>query len=281
MTTDAKLHHHAGRRVLPTSDRARSIAHELRTLVSTATGNVSPEDGCFLLSLIESINPSRLLEIGVASGSSSVMILKLLEAIGSESGFVSVDLQERYYPDVRKPVGYLVDEHYPSRPPAWTLLTRHQASTFASDPAAQGLARGRAFDFVFIDAHHGHPWPTLDALCLLPYIIPDSWIAFHDINLPLLGDYPWFGPVYVIEDWPLDVVISDQVPIPNVGAIRLSDAGADDADRLIEILDRPWDCGIHRYHRDKILTHLKSSLTPRQLQTVVATFADNKNLEAR
>ena len=280
MTSDTIPHHHAGRRVLPTSHRARSIADDLRTLVAPASGNVSPEDGYFLLSLIEAVNPSRLLEIGVASGCSSVMILKLLETIGTQSGFVSVDLQERYYADVEKPVGYLVGEHYSSRPTAWTLLTQHQASTFASDPAMQGFARGRAFDFVFIDAHHGHPWPTLDALCLLPYIIPASWIAFHDINLPLLGDYPWFGAVYVIQDWPLDVVISDRVPVPNIGAIRLSDAGADDADRLIKNLDRPWDCGIHPYHRDKILPHLESSLTPRQFKTVVAAFADNENLEA-
>jgi len=39
------------------------------------------------------------------------------------------------------------------------------------------------FDFVFIDAHHSHPWATLDTMLVLPLVKTGAWIAWHDIAL--------------------------------------------------------------------------------------------------
>src|SRR5262245_20833329 len=206
------------------------------------------------------------------------MILRMLEEMSPGANLVSVDLQSRYFHDKSKPVGFMVHEHY-GRPPAhWMLLTQVAAMTFAQHAALGGEDQHRLYDFVFIDAHHGHPWPTLDALCILPFTRPGSWVAFHDVNLPLLGDYPWFGAVYVVRDWPLEVVIGAEGQIPNIGAIRLSDAGEADTARLIDNLSLPWDCGVQPQFRERILEHLGPCVSPAQLAAVSESFARNAHV---
>jgi predicted O-methyltransferase YrrM len=271
-------HHHVGRPTLDVSETARIVATTVTPLTRAATGNISTGDACFLLSLLEKVSPTHVLELGVASGTSTLMMLKMMDAIQSRATLDSVDLATAYYDDPSKPVGYLVAENYAALPGRWRLATGVGASSFSTHAEFAGTSMAGHYDLVFIDAHHGHPWPTLDALCLLPFVVPGSWLAFHDINLPLLGDYPYNGAVYVVRDWPGDVVISDDPPIPNIGAIRLSATAGDDAARLIPILSQPWDCGIHAFHAKKILTHLAGSLTSDQYASVSAAFERNARL---
>jgi predicted O-methyltransferase YrrM len=186
-------HHHFGRAALDVSDAAREVATEVTPFTRQATGNISTGDACFLLSLLERVGPTHVLELGVASGTSTLMMLRMMDAVLPGATLDSVDLATAYYDDRSKPVGYLVTEHYSRPPRTWRLATGVGAMNFARHPRLAGTALARHYDMTFIDAHHGHPWPTLDALCLLPYVVPQSWMAFHDINLPLLGDYPYHG----------------------------------------------------------------------------------------
>ena len=274
-------HYHEGRRQLPTSETARSVVGATASLTGTAVGHIAPADARFLLTLLETANPSHVLEIGVASGTSTLMLLRMLEKISPSTTLVSVDIASEYYADQSKPVGYFVTESYSTPPANWRLVTRVGAMDFAAHPDLQGSDQNRHYDFVFIDAHHGHPWPTLDALCVLPFSMPGSWIAFHDINLPLLGDWPYFGAVHMITDWPLDVLISEETPIPNTGAIRLSDAADNDAARLLAVLDRPWDCGLDLYHSTRIAAHLKTFLSAEQFEVVRTAFERNADREVK
>ena len=250
----------------------------------TEPGGIGVDDAGFLLSLLETSNPAHVLEIGVASGKSTLMLLRMLEKTSPKTTLVSVDLAAEYFADKSKPVGYLVTENYQTPPANWRLLTQVGAMNFASHPEILRLDQNSRYGFVFIDANHAHPWPTLDALCVLPFCVPGAWIAFHDINLPLIwwvGDYPCFGAVHVVQNWPLDVVISDETPIPNIGAIRLSDTANHDAARLIAALEQPWDCGLHPFHSARIVTHLKTFLSADNFRAVRDAFERNTTLEVK
>jgi methyltransferase family protein len=274
-------HPHKTRRQLKTSDIARSIADDVAPLTTSGTGNISRQDGYFLLSLIELSRPAHILEVGVASGTSTLMLLRMIDRIAPDTTLLSIDLASEYYADQSKPVGYLVGENYEIPSKNWKLLTQVGAMSFAQHPEVVWEDQRRYYDLVFVDAHHGHPWPTFDALCVLPFCVPGTWIALHDINLPLLGDYPFYGAVHVVQDWPLDVVVSDQEPIPNTGAIRLSDAAEHDVARLVRVLDRPWDCGVHSFHAHRIFGHLKTFLSREHLRAVRDAFERNSNLEVQ
>src|SRR5262245_35059156 len=139
-------HYHEERPQLKTSDSARLIVDATWPLTSSGVGNIAPDDGYFLLSLLEQSNASRVLEIGVASGTSSLMILRMLEEMSPGARLVSVDLQSRYFHDTSKPVGFMVREHY-ERPPAhWTLLTQVAAMTFAQEAALRDESQHRRYD---------------------------------------------------------------------------------------------------------------------------------------
>jgi len=77
------------------------------------------------------------------------------------------------------------------------------------------------------------------------------------------------------------VVISDEIPIPNIGAIRLSDVAHYDANRLIAVLDRPWDCGVDPFHSTRIFAHLKTFLSRDHLCAVRDAFERNVSLEIK
>lgn len=274
-------HPHAHRRRLRPSSISAEIAKAVGPSTLSATGNISEADASSLLTLIEQARPANILEVGVASGTSTTMMLHLLERVLSESTLESVDLATSYYAEPDRAVAYLVHEHFAPPPARWHLTTGVGIASMAGHPDLLWADQRRRYDFVFIDAHHGHPWTTLDALCVLPFTVPGSWVALHDINLPLLGAYHDFGPSKLLEFWPLDAVIGHEHPVPNIGAIRLSDAGYFDASHLVSILEQPWDCGVHPVHVAYIYSHLKTFLDPTQLAAVRNAFDRNKDLPDR
>jgi len=135
------------------------------------------------------------------------------------------------------------------------------------------------YDFVFIDAHHGHPWPAFDTLCLLPFVAPGTWVGLHDICLTLI-DEKWQvrGPQYLLQEWPLDACRSDD-PISNIGAIRLSDAGPEDAERLLRILEIPWEYRPQPYWERMILNHVEPFLSAGQVARIKSAFERYSHLD--
>lgn len=271
-----EIHGHI-RRLAP-SPTAVTVCEENYPLVRDVTGYVPLCDGLFLLSLIEQAAPRHILELGVASGTATLMILKYLAATDSTATLTSVDVLEHYFDDPSRALGFLVSENLRPLPSQWRLLAPFAASDFVDAPALQGQEQARRYDFVLIDAHHGHPWPTLDALCLLPFAAPRSWVALHDVSLAILDEkYNTRGPQFLMQQWPGETCISDEL-IPNIGAIRLSDAGKNDAAHLVDVLERRWDCRPHPFWEDKIMKHLRSILDSGQLARVASAFEKHAHL---
>lgn len=271
-----EIHGHI-RRLAPTRTAA-TVCDQNYPLVRDVTGYMPASDGLFLLSLIEQAAPRHILELGVASGTSTLMILRYLEATASLTTLTSVDVLEHYFDDRSRPVGFLVFDHFKPLPSQWRLLAPFAAADFVDAPALQGEAQAQRYDFLLIDAHHGHPWPTLDALCLLPFTAPGTWVALHDISLSMIDEkYNTRGPQFLIQQWSGDACICDD-PLPNIGAIRLSDAGKNDAARLLDILERPWDCRPDIYWEDKIMRRLRLILDTDQLTRVASAFGRHAHL---
>ena len=64
----------------------------------------------FLNSIILRYKPKRCLELGVASGSSSVVILNAIKD-SSSAELISFDYSDNYYRDESKKTGFLVDSY--------------------------------------------------------------------------------------------------------------------------------------------------------------------------
>src|SRR5690606_9798130 len=134
---------------------------------------IHEEDARFLHETILESRPRSAVEIGVASGCSSVVILKAFEA--TENGVAdgawlhSFDVASECYFAPSIPTGAAVAEIVPH------LLSRFAFIEGDALTARQRLA-GRRVDFAFVDGNHYHPWPVADVMALLPVLSPGAWI---------------------------------------------------------------------------------------------------------
>ena len=75
--------------------------------------------------------------------------------------------------------------------------------------------------FLFIDANHRHPWPTLDLLGALDYLAPGATVVLHDINLPVIHpEYSDWGAKHLFDSLAVEKEAA-QDGEDNIGAIRI------------------------------------------------------------
>ena len=220
---------------------AHAATAELRDMYhppAWVQGGCSGGDAEFLLEMVAAFNPRVVLELGVASGTSSAALLFSLDQLPEGEAdrlLYSGDVRRTCYFDPSRATGAAVHDMYPKHRTTWLLDTDTDARR-----VRQTLPVG-CVDFTFIDANHSHPWPLLDLLHISTLVRPESWIALHDVELPRL--YPQFqvhGPQWLFEAWPFNKIHGVEGSM-NIGAVQLPA----DLERLVpmalDLLRRPWE----------------------------------------
>lgn len=221
----------------------RSVDDIYAAKPESITGYIDREEALFLSALILEQSPSTVAEIGTAAGVSSAVIAGAVQLLAQANGrapaFRSFDLMERCYFDKTKPTGFFVAECTPELV-EWVAFSR--GVTVAE--------LGRYFqpgglDFLFIDANHKHPWPSLDLLVALPYLADDATVCLHDVNLPLVNpNFPSWGVKHLFDAVTVDKRYSAGVRgrIPNMGAFRLHDKKRMVRHQVTELVRTiPWE----------------------------------------
>ncbi len=241
-------------------------------------GAVSRYDAKFLCELIEETRPSKCFEVGVASGMSTTFLLMALAKVSPESELISVDISQQYYADRTKEVGYVVDAAIPEKGCMYGLHFHHWSAD------AEKFATDSKFDFVFIDAHHSHPWATLDTMLILPFVKTGTWIAVHDIALK---DIPRFasetGPfnVYEVFSSPKKKSLFEN---QNIGAFQITKKHRDYEGQLLESLTQKWTVSgvIKQSFYDRIFETVERFYSAEFAAQVRAMIeAHNKNIVSR
>jgi len=201
------------------------------------SGNISDYDARFLVGLVRLANAERVVEIGVASGWSSAVMLKALSTLHGKRNVTGVDLSRTYYLDESRLTGQAVHEAVPELVDNYRLFTGRLAFDVMSEV-------GKA-DFAFIDGHHMHPWATLDMLSILPFIDRGRWVAMHDLNLCTFERHRHMnrGPFYLFYMWPDQKLHSTQQPTM-IGAVVIDRNPKDYLPILLEILYTPWEVDV-------------------------------------
>lgn len=202
-----------------------------------AQGTISDYDSRFLAGLANFANARNVVEIGVASGWSSAVLLKALNTLGAEHRVTGIDLSPTYYLDASIPTGHAVQETVPQLAGNYRLLTGKLAFDAMSEVGK--------VDFAFIDGHHMHPWATLDMLSVLPFIDRGRWVAMHDLNLCTFERHRHTNraPFYLFYMWPDQKLHSTQQPTM-IGAVLVERSPADYLPTLLEILYTPWEIDV-------------------------------------
>lgn len=204
-------------------------------------GYLSLGDAQFLYDVVAAVRPTRIVEIGSASGYSAAVMLRALAdtqvplvAADGRPAILSFDIATECYWDRSHRVGSAVGELVPDLVGGAEFVQGTSIAASALAPASASLA--------FIDANHDHPWATLDLLLLSRVLRPGSWVVLHDTRLALCGRlyadktgtgavWNQNGAAHLFETWQYERLAERTTPGTNIGAVRLP------VDRLLGIAD--------------------------------------------
>lgn len=129
----------------------------------------------FLNGIIRKIKPKKIVEIGVACGGSSAIILNSIKDI-NEAKLFSIEKLSNCYMVPNKKAGFIVEEKFPELMNKWTLYRE-------SITAKVIESIGKDIDLVFIDTMHITPGEMLDFLQVLPFLKEEAIVVLHDTFL--------------------------------------------------------------------------------------------------
>lgn len=132
----------------------------------------------FLCGLLKQCRPEKIVEIGVAAGGTTAVILNCISMLGLNSQLISLDLSENYYRDRSKQTGYIGEEYKKISD------KKFQHTLYTGKYAVEYLETvGNNIDFLILDTVHSLPGELLDFLAYYPYLKMGSTVVLHDIAL--------------------------------------------------------------------------------------------------
>lgn len=198
----------------------------------------------FLCGLIKKRKPKKVLEIGVAGGGTTSVILNCIDKLGLDTEVISVDLAEKSYYDQRKRVGYLLDRTRDIIPAACgkhMLLTGKVIAEHIEE-----IASDKDIDFLILDTAHSLPGELLDFITCLPYLNNQgATVVLHDIMLNHFG----FNTNTIATKILFDVVKAEKYFLwnpetaygcENIGAFDITEDTVRFAEDLFSALTNTW-----------------------------------------
>jgi len=149
--------------------------------METPVCEMDREQQGFLCSLINKYKPKKVVEIGVAEGGTTAVIMKTLESVSPDAVMYSSDLNEKLYYDKSQDTGYLLNEVRDEL----GNIDRHRFFLGKYLPEVIDDI-GDQIDFVILDTVHTIPGEFLDFLAILPYLSENAVVVFHDITLGVM-----------------------------------------------------------------------------------------------
>lgn len=123
--------------------------------------------------IIRKHRPKNCLEVGVARGGSSILILNAIKDIDN-SRLVSLDLNTNFYMNNSLLTGYRVKQYFSELTSKWQLFTGEQPHIFLKKLNIK-------FDFVFLDTAHISPGEIINFIEILPFLNENAILVLHDI----------------------------------------------------------------------------------------------------
>lgn len=140
---------------------------------------MSPFDSAFLCGAIRKFKPNKIVEVGIAGGGTTAIILQCIHMIGLDKcNMYSIDYSERFYRDNTFRSGHLGGVALELIP---ELKDRHKF--LLGNVACTWNEELKDCDFLIIDTTHFLPGEVLDFITLLPILKDRAVVVLHDIRL--------------------------------------------------------------------------------------------------
>lgn len=173
----------------------------LNQLSDEYTAEMSEKQSAFLCGLLKKYRPQKLVEIGVAAGGTTSVILNCISMLNLETEMVSIDLNTDFYRDKSKKTGYLAEECKK------ILGKQFNHTLYTGKYAVEYLKEiGKDIDFLILDTVHSLPGEFLDFLAFYPFLKQGAVVVLHDIAL----NYCHINPDGFATKLLLDTVVAEK-----------------------------------------------------------------------
>lgn len=193
----------------------------LNQLSSEDSSEMSSWQLAFLCGLIKEHRPEKILEIGVAAGGTTSVILNCISLLDIDTEVHSIDLSTRFYRDKNKETGYLARESI-------QLLNKKVRHSLHTGSISVDFVEqiGKGIDFLILDTAHMMPGEILDFLACLPYLKEGAVVVLHDIISYHNGVSTAFATQLLLDTVKADKLVGvDQdymFTYPNIGAFTIT-----------------------------------------------------------
>ncbi|MBR5316790.1 MAG: class I SAM-dependent methyltransferase [Lachnospiraceae bacterium] len=179
----------------------------LRRIGSVDKPEMSEWQMQYLCELIRKKRPKKMLEVGVAAGGTTAIILNCLANESIDCEFISTDISENYYRDYNLKTGYVAEK-------AKKIIEKPINHRLCIGILANLIEEiGDTIDFLILDTVHMLPGEILDFLVALPYLNEGAIVVLHDVVLHQFDKKNRYGCATQIL---LDSVVADKKHIFNV-----------------------------------------------------------------
>ncbi|MBR2519757.1 MAG: class I SAM-dependent methyltransferase [Selenomonadaceae bacterium] len=206
---------------------------------------MSEFDSAFLCGALKTFRPKKILEIGVAAGGSTAIILQVLEEIGAPYEMHSIDLSD-----------ILLIEGYTNYSSGF-LGTFAKEKIFGNLHGTHKLHLGKilpqvideiggGIDFVILDTVHSLPGEVLDFPAVLPYLADNAVIVLHDVSLHQLRQDKCNATGVLFGAVTAEKFLNFQPEkylfrYPNIAAFRVNEQTAANIENVFLALMLSWD----------------------------------------
>lgn len=140
---------------------------------------MNEDESAFLCGIIKKYSPNKIVEVGIAGGGTSAIILSCLQLLAmKESKLYSVDYSQKFYRNNDYQSGFLGKE---AREVLGLSEERHIILT--GDIACSFEEIKDGIDLLIIDTMHILPGELLDFITLLPALNENAIVVLHDVAL--------------------------------------------------------------------------------------------------
>jgi predicted O-methyltransferase YrrM len=146
-------------------------------IMNYSSWQLENEQPYFINGIVRKHKPKKCLEIGVAKGGSSIIILNAIKDI-KNSCLISLDLNTELYYDDKLKTGDSVFKYFPELTGKWKLYTGEQSHKFLDKLKLK-------FDFLLLDTAHLSPGELINIIEVLPFLKDNAIIVLHDIMFHL------------------------------------------------------------------------------------------------
>lgn len=205
-------------------------------IIDGACVEMNDDEHDFLCDMIRTFCPSKMLEVGVAAGGTTAVIMNCLSMVNPKCEMYSVDISRECYRKKGFATGYQLEqvkEYLPNYDNHHFFLGKELP--YVID------AIGKDIDFVVLDTVHSMPGEILDFLCVLPYLSKNAIIVLHDVVLNMLNGSHSYATKVLFDTVAGEKYWNCNGTLSNIAAFRIIEDTFEHIENVFSSLTISWE----------------------------------------